>query len=91
MFRKYLFIYKNVFDRSLPFSFLFAILEPNCRARFGRLTTLVSPRCSDTSLNINLSPNPHSSSSLGKHLKRNLKMLQSTLLLNLSLPLNIRT
>lgn len=42
----FIIIYLCTYKRSLishPFSFLLAILEPNCKARFGKLAAFTSP------------------------------------------------
>lgn len=53
---------------SLPFSFLLAILEPNCNARFGKLAALTSPNLKAANLNNNFSPKLIGYGSLGQHL-----------------------
>lgn len=64
--------YLYIYNRSLisfPFSFFIAILEPNCRARFGKLAVFTSPNLKAANLNNNFSPKLIGYGSLGQHLK----------------------
>lgn len=57
---------------SLPFSFLFAILEPNCSARFGKLAAFTSPNLKAANLNNNFSPKLIGYGSFGQQLEYNI-------------------
>lgn len=54
---------------SLPFSFLFAILDPNCKALLGNVATFCRPILYAINRNISLSPIPGARLLLGKHLE----------------------
>jgi len=54
---------------SLPFSFLLAILEPNCKARFGKHAAFTSPNLKAANRNNSFSPRLIGYGSFGQHLK----------------------